>query len=193
MQADEGTVPIQTGPSDPDVPDAISIRLQSLLEDRFQLKLHRETRDLPIYTLSIAKGGSKIKSVEPPPSRLPGQRPTNGRPLPGGIGVAPGNLVGSAITMTQFVAALSGLLRRNIIDATDFKGYFDVTLSFAPESAPGNPLGPGGPTTPREATTDVQAPSIVTAIQEQLGLRLESARGPVEVLVIDSVSKPSEN
>ncbi|PYS39451.1 MAG: hypothetical protein DMG14_13935, partial [Acidobacteria bacterium] len=78
-------------------------------------------------------------------------------------------------------------------------GYFDVRLQFAPETAQGNPLGPGGPPLPGgppiapAGATDPQGPSIFTAIQEQLGLKLDSTKGPVDVIVIDSVQKPTEN
>ncbi len=189
--AEDGTVPAQTGPVDPNSPDAMSLRVQSLLEDRFKLKLHRETRELPIYTLSIAKGGSKLKIVEAPPPRLAGQRPSNA-PLPGGLGIGPANLVGNAITMAQFIAAVSGLVGRSIADRTSIRDHFDVQLSFAPESTPGNPVGTGGASTAAPVAND-PAPSIFTALQEQLRLKLESARGPVEVLIIDNVERPSEN
>ncbi len=193
-KAEEVNIPTQTGPLDPNIPDVMSLRLQALLDDRFQLKLHKETRELPIYVLSVAKGGIKLRSVQPPTPRLPGQMPVNGRPLSGGIGIGPSNLVGSAITMTQFIAALAGLVGRQIVDDTSFAGYFDVTLSFAPESAPGNPLGPGlASVTPGATTIDAEGPSFFTAIQEQLGLKLDSSKGPVEVLVIDRVEKPTPN
>src|SRR5262249_43996547 len=149
----------------PNVPDAMSVRLQSLLEDRFQLKVHHETRELPIYTLTVAKDGAKLKSVDAPPRPVPGQAPPpppppqpaggargalppNFTPPPASIMMAPGNLLGSAMTMTQVVNALSGLVGRTVIDNTDLKGYFDVRLQFAPESAPGTLLGPGGPPPP---------------------------------------------
>src|SRR5262249_55432359 len=74
-KAEEGGVPAQTGPPDPNVPDAMALMLQSLLEDRFQLKFHREPRDMPVYNLLVAKDGSKMKSVDPPPRTPPGQGP----------------------------------------------------------------------------------------------------------------------
>ena len=178
-KAEEGTIPVQTGPSNPDTPDALSIRLQALLEDRFRLQLHRETRELPTYRLAVAKGGPRMTAVPPPAPRAPGQTPLNGQPLPGGIGVGVNGMVGSAITMAQFTAALSGLLDRLIVDTTGFNEHFDMRLYFAPESAPGNSVGPGGlSATPGAVAVDPQAPSIFTAIQEQLGLKLESSKGP---------------
>jgi bla regulator protein blaR1 len=214
-KAEEGSIPAPSGPPDPNVADPMSIRLQSLLEERFQLKLHRETRELPIYTLTIVKDGLKMKSVEAPPRLVPGQAPpgpsppppppggglpANFTPAPGSVMMSPGRLLGSAMTMTQLVNSISGLLGRSIVDKTELKGYFDVRLQFAPESAPGSsgPVGPapgGGPPIagPPAGASDPAGPSIFTAVQEQLGLRLESTRGPVEVLVIDSVQKPTEN
>jgi uncharacterized protein (TIGR03435 family) len=214
-KAEEGSIPAPTGPPDPNVADPMSIRLQSLLEDRFQLKLHRETRELPIYMLTIAKDGLKMKSVEAPPRPVPGQAPpgppppppppggglpANFTPPPGSVMMSPGRLLGSAMTMTQLVNAVAGLLGRTVVDKTELKGYFDVRLQFAPESTPGG-FGPAGPAPggqppiagPPAGASDPTGPSIFTAVQEQLGLRLESAKGPVEVLVIDSVQKPTEN
>jgi bla regulator protein blaR1 len=215
-KAGEGSIPATTGPPDPNVADPMSIRLQSLLEDRFQMKLHRETRELPIYILTIAKDGLKIKSVEAPPRPVPGQAPPGARPPlppptpgggppanftppPGSIMIGPGSLLGSAMTMTQLVNSIAGLVGRTVVDKTDLNGYFDVRLQFAPESASGGfgPVGPppagGPPITGPVGASDPTGPSIFTAVQEQLGLRLESARGPVEVLVIHSVQKPTEN
>jgi uncharacterized protein (TIGR03435 family) len=191
--------------------------LQSLLEERFQLKFHRETREQPIYTLTVAKDGSKLKSVEAPPRPVPGQAPAtppspppppppggglpaNFTPPPGMIMMMPGGIAGSAMTIAQLINVISGQLGRPVVDKTELKGFYDVRLQFAPESAPGGgPLGfagPGGPGAPPAAppgASDPSGPSIFTAVQEQLGLRLESTKGPVEVIVIDSVQKPTEN
>src|SRR5438093_455435 len=110
-KAEEGSIPPQTGPPDPNVQDPMSIRLQSLLEDRFQLKLHHETRELPTYTLSVGKDGLKMKSVEAPPRPVAGQAPgppppppppgpgggppANFTPPPGSVMMSPGSLIGS--------------------------------------------------------------------------------------------------
>jgi bla regulator protein blaR1 len=218
-RAEEGSIPPQTGPPDPNIVDPMSLRVQSLLEDRFQLKLHRETRELPIYTLTIAKDGVKMKSVDAPPRLVPGQgggpppppppppAPGGGpapnfTPPPGSVMMGPGSLIGSAMSIAQLVNSLSGLVGRNIIDKTDLNGFFDVRLQFAPETAAGTPFGgPGGLPGPPPSgggigpavATDPSAPAIFTAIQEQLGLKLDSTRGAVDVIVIDSVQKPSEN
>ena len=104
------------------------------------------------------------------------------------------------MTMAQIINIISGQLGRPVVDKTDLKGFYDVRLQFAPESAPGGAFGPGGPggpgggaPVPPPSASDPQGPSIFTAVQEQLGLRLESTKGSVEVIVIDSVQKPTEN
>ena len=116
------------------------------------------------------------------------------------IMMMPGGIAGSAMTMAQLINVIFGQLGRPVVDKTEIKGFYDVRLQFAPESASGGgpfgfggPGGPGGPPVAPPAASDPQGPSIFTAIQEQLGLRLESTRGPVEVIVIDSVQKPTEN
>jgi uncharacterized protein (TIGR03435 family) len=108
--------------------------------------------------------------------------------------------MGGAMTMPQIVNTLSQLLGRTVTDKSGLTGNFDVRLKFAQESLPNPGVlgGPGGPTPPGTpvappGASDPTGPSIFTAIQEQLGLKLESARGPVDVLVIDGVEKPSEN
>jgi uncharacterized protein (TIGR03435 family) len=214
-KAEDGSIPPPTGPPDPNTPNPMSLMLQSLLEDRFQLKVHKETRELPIYTLSVGKDGSKLKAVDAPPRPTPGQAapapppppppaggglPTNFAPPPGLMMMMPGGMAGSAMTMAQIINVLSGQLARTVVDKTELKGYYDVRLQFAPESAPGGALGfggpaggPGGAPVPPPGASDPLGPSIFTAVQEQLGLKLESTKGPVDVIVIDSVQKPTEN
>jgi uncharacterized protein (TIGR03435 family) len=199
-RAEEGSITPPTGLPDPNTPDPMAIRLQSLLEDRFQLKLHRETRDLPIYELSIAKGGSKMKLSE---DQTPYQPPERGAPppppmQPGGamprfsMRMGRGNLEGVAMDIPNIVQAFSSQFGRTVVDKTGLKGLYDLKLQWTPDlAALGGPAGPGGP----EAAPpiDPNGPSIFTAIQEQLGLKLDSTKGPVDVLVIDSVQKPTEN
>src|SRR5213594_2111035 len=172
--------------------EQIHVMLQSLLEDKFMLKVHRETRELPVYDLTAVEGGIKVHQlqesncVEPnvagPPSRLfaPGQRLIL---TCGEAGLAAGTVAsridGGKVSMAAFIRVLETILDRPIIDKTGFTGTFDVDLIFAHDGA--SPGAPGAPNT------------IPTAMQEQLGLKLVSARGTVEVLVIDSVQKPSQN
>ena len=154
--------------------------LQSLLEDRFKLVVRRETRELPIYELTVAKSGSKLKA-EGCNTRDPNSPPSRQRPSDCGFSVMDNNMIRAThIDMDRFVPMLTFWVRRTVVDKTGFKGTFDVDLKWNPDEAAATP------------GTDT-APSIFTAIQEQLGLKLESSKGPVEVLVIDSVHRPSEN
>jgi uncharacterized protein (TIGR03435 family) len=145
--------------------------MQGLLADRFHLHLHRETRSLPVYALVVSKGGSKLAPAG-------SDDPDVGVRVEG-----PGKMTGVRATMTMFATALSRPLRSQVIDRTGLQGSYSFTLRFAPDqvSAQSNDV----------ALAD--GPSIFAAIQEQLGLRLETAKGPVEVLVIDAIQKPSEN
>jgi uncharacterized protein (TIGR03435 family) len=208
-KAEEGSIPPRTGPADPTTPDPIALRLQSLLEDRFQLKTHRETRDLPAYELSISKSGSKVKFSEDqgpfkPPD--PGETPKplqmikpGGPPPRGSVMMRMGNLEANGIEFSNFVQMLSSQLGRTVIDKTGIKGRVDVKLQWAPEMSQPTAASrfvppeamPAGAVPP--AASDPSGPSIFTAVQEQLGLKLESTKGPVEVFIIDSVEKPSEN
>jgi len=180
------------------------LMLQSLLADRFKLAVHRETKEMPVYAVLAAKGGPRLPEAKPgscvtfgpdspPPLRVPGQS----SPLVcGGFSMGPYSLEGRKLSVAQLVNALSIVLGRPVIDKTGFTGTFDVHLEFAPEGTaargqggfgpPGSPANAGNPDTSR--------PSIFTAVQEQLGLRLESQKGLSEVLVIDHVERaPSEN
>jgi uncharacterized protein (TIGR03435 family) len=178
-------------------PDRMPLLLQSLLVERFQLKTHKETKELPIYELVAAKDGPKLKSVpEPPrpvPGTPPGPPPAPGGPMPpGAFRIGRGEMVGSAIPIENFIQSLSSMLRRTVVNKTGLTGFFDVDLHWAPDPAETGPFGPVPGVQP-PAPADPAGPSIFTALQEQLGLRLESSKGPVGVLVIDSIEKPSEN
>jgi uncharacterized protein (TIGR03435 family) len=210
--------------------DQLQLMVQSLLEDRFKLKAHMETRELPVYELVVGKDGSKIKRAAdqtpavPPLLGLPGPcEPTPaGGPFPGGRGgplpFAPGSapprgstfMMISANSMTvkatatrlaTVVGMLQQQLGRKVVDKTGLDGLYDLEITFSPEGLespfgrgfplPPGPAGPAGGAPPQPTASD-PVPSLFTAIQE-LGLKLESAKGPVEVLVIESVEKPTEN
>jgi uncharacterized protein (TIGR03435 family) len=191
-RAAEGTMPppAPPGPPDPTRPEPMALMMQALLEERFQLKAHRETREMPIYSLVVARDGHKLKPTvegQPGPVGLSsGSSRTS--PAPGNNGV---QMSGSGIYMTTLAAMLGGQLRRTVMDKTNLPGKFDYTLTWSGSSSPIPALPPAGGDAPTAA--EPAGPSIFTAIQEQLGLRLESTRGPVEVIVIDSVQRPSEN
>jgi uncharacterized protein (TIGR03435 family) len=144
--------------------------IQSLLADRFQLKLHHDTRNVPAYALVPAKNGPKLKPSAPDAvskTTLPGaQAPTKKAMSP-------------KITMTRLALILGSYAGRPVVDMTGIEGNFDVTVEWAADD--------GVP----DASAD--APSLFTALQEQLGLRLEPHQLPMEVLVIDQAARPSEN
>ena len=166
----------------PGQPDVMSLMVQSLLQERFQLKTHLETRELPVFTLTVAKNGTKLTST------------VEGRPGPGGLNAgssrssstaAGTEMSGSGITISRLINMLAGQAGRPIIDKTNLTGQYDVILKFAPVQ---NVIATSG-----EPGAEPSGSSLFTALQEQLGLKLESSKGPVEVLVIESVSKPTEN
>jgi uncharacterized protein (TIGR03435 family) len=171
-------------------PDRLRLMLRSLLEDRFQLKLHMETREAPIYALVVAKGGLKIKlSADQTSPEINGPSKPGAGPNRGAVRFGPGTMMGNAANFSLFVRFLSQRLDRPIVDRTGLSGRYDFLLQWAPEIGEAR-VDPAGNPVPVGDTT---GPSIFSAIQEQLGLRLESTKGPVEVLVIDRAEMPDEN
>jgi uncharacterized protein (TIGR03435 family) len=160
---------------------------QSILADRFKLVVHHETRELPLYVLSVAKRGSKLKPSAPDDPAAP-------TPRRRGMMINNGKVMANDAQLSTLVTVLSRTLGRTIIDRTGLTGNYDFTLEYAPEEGgpqqPGAGAGAGGglPASPADS-----APSIFTALQEQLGLKLESTKGPVDVIVIDHIEKAAEN
>jgi uncharacterized protein (TIGR03435 family) len=138
--------------------------MQALLADRFALKVHHETRDLPIYVLTVAKGGSRMKK-------------TSADSGGGNAVYASGKIEAHSIPMDVLAMNLSSTVGRLIVNKTGLEGGYDFTLEYAAEGAD---------------PTDSH-PSIFTAFEEQLGLKLEPARGPVDVIVIDHIERPTAN
>ena len=206
---EEGAIPLPQGPPDlaePNRIDPMSLMVQSMLEDRFQLELRRETRELPVFTLSIGKDGTKFKASADQNPQRGAARPAQGvggaaqgpaNPGPGGmyssVNNGKGEMTANTVLMAGLVNFLSRQLVRPVIDKTELKGYFDFHLEWAREPAVAALAGPGGAGGGIPPPADPAGPSMFTAVQEQLGLKLESTKGPVEVLIIDSVQKPSEN
>jgi uncharacterized protein (TIGR03435 family) len=157
-----------------------------LLVDRFGLKYHRETRDLPVYELVIAKGGVKMQPAKE-------QDPANTRHLMmfGG----PGKIESTAMKVENLAHTLSGQIGRTVVDKTGLTGNYDFTLNWTPDQpTPGMaPGGDGSPAPNTDAADNSGGPSLFTALEEQLGLKLESAKGPEEVIVIDHIEQPSAN
>jgi uncharacterized protein (TIGR03435 family) len=186
--------------------DRMFLMLQSLLEDRFQLKIHRETREQPVFALVAARGGLKlgppkdVACVEAPADASPewtgGARMAAPGELPpittrcGSAGVSLGpsgaRLQGGKIAMPELVRILSMVLGRSVIDRTGLSGVFDLQMDFVPDdTTPAMPPPPPG--------SGISGTSIAQALQQQPGLRLESAKSPVEVIVVDHAEPPSGN
>jgi uncharacterized protein (TIGR03435 family) len=161
------------------------LMLQALLADRFKLVTHREVKEQPVYALVIAKSGPKLTESKPDDTHPDGVEEVNGNKRPNAIHMSRGHLAAQTISMSDLEVILTQIAGRTVLDKTGLKGNYDVTLNWAPED--GQPTMLNG--VPQEETR----PSIFTALQEQLGLKLESQKAPVEVLVIDHVERPSEN
>lgn len=163
--------------------DRGALMLQALLEDRFQLKAHRETKDLPIYALVPAKNGPRLRDSKGSAcTTYDFGNPQSQEPRHPCRTLNYGNrIVGGKVSMKELADMLSQLpeLGRRVVDKTGLTGTWDLDLQWAPAGA-----GAGDQTS---------GPSIFTALPEQLGLRLESQKGPVEMFVIDRAEKPTEN
>jgi len=164
------------------------LMLQALLIDRLKLTIHHETKELPIYSLVIAKNGLKLQETKPDPA-TPGVPVGRGGPS---VTTEGGN---GPITLTVLHCASGDLasvfvpyVGRTILDKTGLTAVYDFTLQFTPDDAPRAPVTGAGP-----LAADSTAPSIFTALQEQLGLKLESGKGAVDVIVIDHIERPSGN
>ena len=183
-------------------PDPIQLAMRTLLAERFKLKVHRETREMDIYALVLAKPGAgpgpKLK-----PSTVDcsdrargrsGQPPAQGPPPIPPTGIVPCSIMGTpglirfgGFPISQITTMLGGQTGRMVVDRTGLTGNWEFELSFSPEQRGAPPPGADAP------VADPNLPSLFTALQEQLGLKLEGTKGPVEVLVIDSIEKPTED
>lgn len=162
-------------------PEQFRSMLTSLIEERFQVKFHRETKEMPVYNLVAAKGGPKVT--------------VHGGASAPRLRMGRAELDGTSVPLAMLAQQLSQQLGRTVVDKTGLTGDYDFSLKWTPEPGQGGmPFGPppgapeGGP-----APADPNRPSIFTAVQEQLGLKLESDKGPVQMLVLDRVERPSEN
>jgi len=193
----------EIGPTIPGMPAGpLNFMLQDLLEDRFKLRTHRETREMPVYALMLARSdrqlgpalrpstadcaamrGRGARGFGPPP---PGPPPPGQKPVCG-MRFAPNQLLAGGVPLAQLTQVLSQITQRNVVDRTGLEGNFEFEVTFTPERMPQGPPPPGA----QLPSIDPNGPSIFTALQEQLGLKLESERAPVEVLVIDHVERPT--
>lgn len=213
---------IEAKATDNPTPQQMLTMLQGLLEERFKLKVHRETRELPVYELTEGRNGPKLEPAKaacrildsnavPSPPPLPPPPGAGPQPLPGAgpqplpppplpstqtaipictiqasVGTS-ARLVGINVTTGELARVLSNMVGRTVIDKTNYKSSFDVHLEFVRDQTL---AGLGAPDAPTPDPTNV---SLFTAIQEQLGLKLDSARGPVDVVVVDSVERTAFN
>jgi bla regulator protein blaR1 len=168
--------------------------LRALLQDRFQLAVHNETREMPVFALLLARSDGKLgpqlkQSAFDCAAYMAGP---HGPPEPGrtpncATRIGPGALSGKAIAMTQLAGSLAPFVNRFTVDKTGLTGRFDVELTWTPEQTP--PIAGAGSS---DAASEPGA-SIFTALQQQLGLKLVSEKGMVDVLVVDHLAEPSEN
>jgi uncharacterized protein (TIGR03435 family) len=146
--------------------DALKPMMQSLLATRFQFKFHREVRQLPVYSLLVEKSGAKLTPHK-------GTDGPSGRTL---VAAGRATLTAKAVPIAALAENLARAVGRPVTDNTGLMGLYDLKLEWTPDQ-----------------TTDAGAASIFTALREQLGLRLEPARGPVDVIVVDAAERASEN
>lgn len=180
----------------------LQLMLQAMLADRFQLVVHLETKELPVYALVLARKDGKLgpnlteakegvcatpDPTQPPRRPEPGQAPVRycGQQM-----MSPRSLTAVAAPLSGIIPMLARMLGRTVIDKTGLTGKYDISVEWAPDESQTAMLPPDAP---RPAPSDAAGPSIFTALQEQLGLKLESQKGPVEMLVIDRAEKPTEN
>ena len=165
---------IEGFPDQPGYPDLRQMQgmLRKLLEERFGLKLRRDRRELPVYAITVAKGGAKIRKSAGDPNGLPDQT---------GYGQNGQQVVKfTNVSMSDMALEMQGFLERPVVDTTGLQGRYDFTLTWTPSVAAGS----------EGAAT---APGIFTAVQEQLGLRLQPVKAPAEVLVIEHAERASAN
>jgi uncharacterized protein (TIGR03435 family) len=173
-------------PDVPGLPNVTQMKtmLQKLTADRFQLKFHREKKELSAYVITVAKGGAKLTPSQADPNSLPGLFFSD-----------PGRFNVRNATLAEVAQTLQGAaLDRPVVDQTGLTGKYDFTLNWTPDEFQFPGLrGPNAPPLPPPPPGQTEMPDLYTAIQQQLGLKLESMKAPVDVIVIDHVEKPSEN
>lgn len=184
-------------------PTPIQQMIRSLLADRFKLVVHTESRELQVYALMTTKAdktlGPKMtvsttdcaalfargRAGGPPPPA-----PSPNDPMTCGMRMNSGGLSAGDVTTAQLAQSLSGSVQRIVLDRTGLTGRYNLNLSWTPEGMPQAPAGVASPNAPPVPAVDSGGASIFTALQEQLGLKLESVRAPIDVIVIDSVEPP---
>jgi bla regulator protein blaR1 len=170
--------------------------LRSLLAERFKMTVHQETREQPIYALVVGKNGPKVQAAKEEPDNIEGADPHSGTPgvtrRGSTIQMGRGELTLQKAPIAMFAEQLSNLLSRGVTDQTGLAGRYDFKLTWTPDESQMQMRGPGDAAEGAAPPSD-SGPSIFTAVQEQLGLKLESAKGPVRIYVLDRIEKPTEN
>lgn len=166
IESDRYDIEAKTGRPEKIAPDQLSPLMQDLLRERFHLKFHHETRELTVLAIVAAKSGAKLqpKAQDTTPGMNTSGGPTKSK------------LIATATPMPLLANYVGNRLGKIVVDKTGLSDTYDFTLEWAPDQA-----------------SDSTEPSLITALREQLGLRLETQKSPVEVLVIDSIDRPSEN
>ena len=184
--------------------DQRNAMMLQLLVDRFTLKYHHEKRELRMYALVVAKNGLKMKPTKaddsapgtdgPPPGDAPGpgngQLPRMGRRM---MMMNPGHLESTGTSIDMLAHVLSRQLSRTVVDKTGLAGEYDFTLDYTPDNMPTPPHGAPEDGAKSQTQGDQGGPSLFTAVEEQLGLKLEATKGMVDVIVIDHIDLPAEN
>ena len=175
--------------------------LLPLLEDRFNLKYHHETRELPMYALVVAKGGLKMKASAPTTHPKPTVRQSRtmasakDKPRMGRHSLmmnGRGHLESTGTTTEMLSHVLARELGRTVVNKTDLTGNYDYTLQWTPDDV-GTPMGGDAGPGKGDVSPDAGGPTLLTALEEQLGLKLEASKGTVDVIVIDRIDLPSGN
>jgi uncharacterized protein (TIGR03435 family) len=162
--------------------EELHVMLQNLLAERFKLRFHRETKELPVYALTVDKNGPKLQAHE---ARSAGD-PWIDQAIDQVVRV---KMNARFCPMDYFAWRLAQMLDRPVLDLTQLKGGYDFDLSFTRELPPGIPEGAAL----NGAPIDTSGPSVFDAVRQQLGLRLERQKGPVDIMVIDHAEKPGDN
>jgi len=192
-------------PPAPGVAGPMQFMMRALLADRFKLTLHNEQKEMPVYNLVVARADGKLgpqlkqSTTDCAAIMAAGRRgggppspPSFNEPIQCGMRVLPGTLSAGGFPLSQFAQFLSTTVQRIVVDRTGLTGNFDVNMTWTPDQLPqgrGDPP-PGAPPLP---AIDPNGPSIFTAVQEQLGLKLESTKAPVDMLVVDRAEHPTED
>jgi uncharacterized protein (TIGR03435 family) len=173
--------------------------LQSLLLDRFMMALHRDNKELPIYTLVVAKSGSKLHGAKPGDDYANGMRGATGQlvvPHMLYMRLGGGRISGQGVPLEYLVQQLSSQLGMPVQDKTGLTDSYDFTLEWEPENIRRQSVydsGDGSQQNQEAAASEAGGPSLAAALEMQLGLRLEVQKGPVEILMIDHIERPSQN